>query len=107
MEENNNIDELDVKFEKKPFFKDKKFWLGIACTLVPFVLLTAIPIIDGYYLLWIIPLIAIIPYGILGIILWATIRRKKRNLALGLMIGCLIPITVTFIVTGGCGLMNF
>ena len=108
MDENNQNDNSIIEqTPKKLFFKDKKFWLGIAYTFIPFAVFTTImaPLSDGYGVL--LPLILVIPYAILGIILWAAVRTKNKSFALGLMIGCLIPLAVMFVLTGGCGLLSF
>ncbi len=43
-----------------------------------------------------------IPYVLVGIIIWAIVKSKSRNVALGILFAGLTPLLITFLFTGGC-----
>ena len=48
----------------------------------------------------------LIALAVIGIVLWATNKKKRFSLALGFLIGGLAPGIYMFVMTGGCGLLG-
>ncbi len=88
--------------------KNLSFCYSFFGTLAVFgavILFGALSGIGGYGLL-VLALLSI-PIAIIGLILWLILRQKNKMLAIGFLCGGLVPITVLFAVTGGCGLFLY
>jgi amino acid transporter len=118
MDENNNqqnTNQMGGQLPKENPFKNKKFYVTYIITFVlavaphfilPLFLVSAGS--DDYWMMAIVSLIImIIPYLIIGIIVWAFTRKTARPLALGVLLGLITPFIAVLIFTGGCALFLF
>jgi len=104
MDENNNMNDMNNQPPKKENpFKNQRFYMsyfitiGILCVIS--FLLTSGNLLGGVF-------IFCIPYAIIGLIVWATVRMNNKPAALGILLGSVTPFIAIFIATGGCGLFT-
>lgn len=45
-----------------------------------------------------------IPFAFLGLLLWGIFRKINKPLAIGFLLGGILPFSVVFVFTGGCGI---
>ena len=96
--------EKNLAQEKKNESRMSFVW-GLLIILVPYILLfIAFRLYTGYGILG--GFMLAILFSLIGFIIWLILRitYNNRSLALGLLIGGLIPFLGMFIFTGGCGL---
>jgi len=80
-------------------FSSPSFWKSYCSVVGFFLLLPAIFEDSGVILALFGSLFA----PLVGLLLWAGIRKSSRPLALGFLLGSISPIAVIFVATGGCG----
>ena len=112
--ENNEIENnsADNRWEAPPEqqppqnpFKNWRFYVAyFAMIIIPFVISLIITSGDFWVALVIMSLISI-PYGIVGVIIWAIVRRKNKAVALGILLGGMTPFNIACIALGGCALV--
>ncbi|MGL5439489.1 MAG: hypothetical protein ACRDA4_03775 [Filifactoraceae bacterium] len=103
MSENNWNDDISEKPKKNPF-KEMKFYIAYVITVLTPV---AIAITTNMNVWLMMIFIICIPYILVGLVIWAILRKKNRSIALGILFGSITPFIVVFLFTGGCGLFMF
>ncbi|MEI6132255.1 MAG: hypothetical protein WCQ41_05470 [Bacillota bacterium] len=104
---------MDTQINGQKAFDWKQFFMGMAILLLPsiiyFTLVFLANIREMYGLITIFLVVVYSPIPtIIGLILWIVYKKTKHSLALGFLVGGLVPMLImaigSFVLLGSCGL---